>query len=61
MEIVYITVVAIGLYAVSDAALRWLERARGAHFENRQLAFFAIILPLALSTFWLLQRFALPA
>ena len=29
MEIVYFTVVAIGLYAVADAALRWLERLRG--------------------------------
>lgn len=61
MEIVYFTVVAIGLYAVSDAALRRLERARGAPFENRQVVFFAIILPLALVTFWLLQRFGAPA
>ena len=58
MEIVYFTVVAIGLYAVSDALLRWLERLRGAPFENRQVAFFAIILPLALITFWLLRAFS---
>jgi predicted PurR-regulated permease PerM len=58
MEIVYFTVIAIGLYAVSDALLRWLERRRGAPFENRQVVFFAIILPLALITFWLLQTFA---
>ena len=57
MEIVYFTLVAIGLYAVADAALRWLERLRGARFENRQLVFFAIILPLALATFWLLRAF----
>ncbi len=57
MEIIYFAVVAIGLYAVADAALRWLERQRGAPFENRQLVFFAIILPLALLTFWLLQAF----
>lgn len=61
MEVVYFTIVAIGLYAISDAVLRWLERARGAPFENRQLVFFAIILPLALATFWLLQRFGAPA
>jgi predicted PurR-regulated permease PerM len=61
MEIVYFTVVAIGLYAVSDALLRWLERLRGAPFENRQVAFFAIILPLALITFWLVQAFGPPA
>ena len=57
MEIIYFTVVAIGLYAVADGALRWMERLRGAPFENRQVVFFAIILPLALITFWLLQAF----
>ena len=57
MEIVYFTLVAIGLYAFADAALRWLERLRNARFENRQLVFFAVILPLALLTFWLLQTF----
>ena len=61
MEIVYFTIVAIGLYAVADAALRGLERLRGARFENRQIVFFAIILPLALLTFWLLQTFGPPA
>lgn len=60
MEIVYFTVVAIGLYAVSDAILRGLEHLRGGPFEHRQLVFFAIILPLALVTFWLLQRFGAP-
>ena len=34
MEIVYFTLVAIGLYALADAALRRLERLRGAPFEN---------------------------
>lgn len=57
MEIVYFTIVAVGLYAIADALLRGLERMRGARFENRQLVFFAIILPLALVTFALLQRF----
>lgn len=61
MEVVYFTLVAIGLYALADAALRWLERLRGARFENRQLVFFAIILPLALLTFLLLQTFGPPA
>mgnify|MGYP001597949349 CR=1 FL=1 len=60
MEIVYFTIVAIGLYAVADAILRGLEQLRGARFENRQLVFFAIILPLALATFWLLQLFGPP-
>ena len=57
MEIIYFTIVAVGLYAVADGALRWMERSRGAPFENRQVVFFAIILPLALITFWLLQAF----
>ena len=61
MEIVYFTIVSIGLYLVADAALNGLERMRGARFENRQLVFLAIILPLALATFWLLRAFGPPA
>ena len=61
MEIVYFTIVAIGLYALADAALRRLERLRGARFENRQLVFFAIILPLALAAFWLMRLLSGPA
>ena len=52
MDIVWFTVVAIAIYYGADAALEWLERRRGARFENRQVAFFAIILPLALAAFW---------
>ncbi len=55
MDIVYFTVIAIGLYLVADRLLDWIERRRGARFENRQVVFFAIILPLALVTFWLIQ------
>ena len=51
MEIVYFTFVAIALYFGADAILEWLERQRGARFENRQLVFLAIVLPLALATF----------
>ncbi len=56
MELVYFTVIAVGLYFAADRLLDWIERRRGARFENRQVVFFAIILPLALLTFWLLQR-----
>jgi predicted PurR-regulated permease PerM len=56
MELVYFTVIAVGLYFAADRLLDWIERRRGARFENRQIVFFAIILPLALLTFWLLQR-----
>lgn len=56
MEIVWFTIVSIGLYFGADAILDALERARGARFAgNRQLVYFAIILALALPTFWLLQ------
>jgi cell division protein FtsW (lipid II flippase) len=51
MEILYFTVIAVGLYAISDALLNYIERSRGTRFENRQLVFFAIILVLALITF----------
>ena len=46
------TVIAIGIYFAADWLLDLIERKRGARFENRQAMFFAIILPLALLTFW---------
>jgi hypothetical protein len=55
MDIVYFTVIAIGLYFGADRLLDWIERRRGARFENRQVVFFAIILPLALLAFWLVR------
>jgi len=60
MDIVYFSVIAIGLYFGADALLDWIERKRGARFENRQVAFFAIILSLALLTFWLMRSFSGP-
>jgi len=57
MEIVWFTIVAIGLYFFSDWLLDVIERTRGKRFEaNRPFVFFAIILPLALASFWLLGR-----
>ena len=55
MDIVYFTLVAIGLYFGADWLLERIERARGKRFENRQVAFFLIILPLALAAFWLMR------
>lgn len=55
MDLVYFTVLAIGIYFSADWLLDWIERRRGARFENRQIVFFAIILPLALATFWLMR------
>ena len=55
MDLVWFTLVAIGLYFGADWLLDWIEKRRGARFENRQVAFFAIILPLALVAFWILR------
>ena len=58
MDLVWFTLVAIGLYFGADRLLDWIERRRGVRFENRQVAFFAIILPLALAAFWLVRSFS---
>ena len=55
MDIVWFTLIAVGLYFGADALLDWIERRRGARFENRQVVFFAIILPLALAAFWVMR------
>ena len=55
MDIVYFTAVAIGLYFGAEWLLEQIERARGKPFGNRQVAFFLIILPLALLSFWLVR------
>ncbi len=55
MDLVYFTLVAIGLYFGADWLLERLERARGRRFENRQVVFFLIILPLAFVSFWLVR------
>ena len=61
MDAVYFTIVAIGLYFTADWLLERIERARGRRFENRQVVFFAIILPLALASFWLVSLLSGPA
>jgi hypothetical protein len=60
MDLVYFTAVAIGLYFGADWLLDRIERARGKRFENRQVVFFAIILPLALASFWLVRLLSAP-
>jgi hypothetical protein len=54
MEIIYFTIVAIGLYFFSDWLLDRIERKRGARFKHRDVVFFAIILSAALLTFSLI-------
>ena len=58
MEAVYFTIVAIGLYFVSDWLLRRIETARGEPLENRSLIFLFILLPLALASFALIRLLA---
>jgi hypothetical protein len=55
VEIVYFTLVGIGLYFGSDWILDRLETRRGSRFENRSIIFFVIILVLALVSFQLIS------
>jgi uncharacterized membrane protein len=54
VEIIYFTLVAIGLYFMADWVLDRIETARGARLKNRSVIFFAIILALALASFQLI-------
>ncbi len=60
MEIIYFTIVAIGLYFVADWILNRIEQARGARFEHRGIIYFIIILALALITFQLINYLSAP-
>ena len=51
MEIIYFTLVGIGLYFASDWILDRIESARGRQFENRSVIFFVIILVLSVVSF----------
>lgn len=51
MEIIYYTLMGIGLYFVSDWILDRLEVSRGERFKNRNIIFFLIILTLAFLAF----------
>ena len=55
MEIIYYTMVAAGLYLVSDWILDRLEVSRGARFKNRSIVFFLIILVVAFISFGLIN------
>ncbi|HRP75937.1 MAG TPA: hypothetical protein PK725_09215 [Rhodocyclaceae bacterium] len=50
------TLVAIAIYFAADWILRTLEARRGAPFKNRSIIFFAIILPLALIVFNVMEN-----
>ena len=60
VEIVYFTLVGIGLYFASDWILERLETRRGSRFENRSIIFFVIITVLALVSFQLISHLQQP-
>jgi hypothetical protein len=60
MEIVYFTLVAIGLYFAADWVLDRIETARGRRFENRSVIFFVIMLALTLTAFQLISYWKRP-
>ncbi len=55
LEVIYYTLVATGLYFVSDWILDRIEVSRGARFKNRSIIFFVIILVLAFFSFGLIK------
>jgi hypothetical protein len=55
MEFFIFTLVAIGLYVLSDWLLRRIEATAGRVLEHRSLVFFAILLALAIGSFWLIR------
>lgn len=64
MEVIYYTLIAGGLYFMSDRILDRIEISRGERFQNRavrSLVFFAIILVLAFVTFSLINYFVQPS
>ncbi|MGE0875120.1 MAG: hypothetical protein AB7O31_10680 [Burkholderiales bacterium] len=60
MDLLWFSLIAVALYFGAEQILEWIERRRGARFENRQVAFFAIILPLSLACFWLMRQLSGP-
>ena len=54
-EAALFTVIAVILYVAADRVLNWIERRAGRRIEHRTLFFFAILLCLALLTFWVLR------
>lgn len=61
MEVLYYTLVATGLYFISDWILDRIEVSRGERFKNRSIIFFVIILVLAFLSFGLIKYILLGA
>ena len=57
MEAIYFTVVAVVLYLLADWILVRIEAAAGKVLEHSSLIFFAILMTLALTSFWLIRLY----
>lgn len=57
MKAIWFTIIGIALYFAADWVLNAIERARGERFPHREIVYFAVILVLAISTFYLIGRF----
>jgi hypothetical protein len=57
MEAITYTLVAIVLYLFADWMLVRIEVRAGKRLEHRSLIFFAILLTLALTSFWLIRLY----
>ena len=53
--IIKFTIIAVACYWLSDRLLDRIEQRRGARFEHRSLIFFAILLVMATSSFYLIR------
>ena len=61
VEVIYYTLVAAGLYFMSDWVLDRIEVSRGERFKNRSIIFFIIILVLAFISFGFINYLLLPS
>ena len=55
-QVLIFTIVAVGLYFLSDWIIRLIEQQRGEPLPNRSLIFFIIILVLSVTSFQIIQR-----
>ena len=56
MALIYLGLVAIALYVLSDLVLRGAESMAGRRFEQRSVIFFAILLVSALIVFAVIRQ-----
>jgi len=57
LEVILFTIVAAGLYVISDSIVKAIEKNKGEILKNRSIIFFAIITVLSLITFNVLQTY----